>query len=544
MFPNRFQKWLLIMLVGVSSAAHAGSATLNEAMAQFLKCYPVELVLRDKQEHSISRRDVCLATIYHETGVQPLWVTPQGPGKKAEIILKYLQNAEQEGLRREDYEVAEIEALWPDPSFDSLARLDTLLTFNVVKYVHDVSHGQIDAYVADPELFAEAGKQSFDPVAIIETLTASKDLDVFLQGLPPKNKHYQALKDGLQVYRHYAKMEKWDLIEGGRAIRPGDEDSRIPMIRTRLALLLDSITDPSKDRIYDEKLQEEVLLFQELHGLKEDAIIGRNTIAALNVSPAERVEQIRVNMARWRWQDHDFGDEYVLVNIANFKLYGYRNGELKLTLPVIVGKFQHQTPVFSDRIKYIEINPFWNVPPSIAVKEELPKLREDQSYLVSKNIRLFSRWQEDAVELDSTLIDWSQVTPSEMRRYKLRQDPGATNSLGRIKFVFPNHYAVYLHDTPAKNLFSENRRSFSHGCIRVSLPELLAVFMLQREDGNWDVGKIRELIDEEKRKVLRIRPSLPIHLTYQTAWVDKNGRIHFNDDVYARDEKLQKALFM
>ncbi len=532
------------MLVGVSSAAHAGSATLNEAMAQFLKCYPVELVLRDKQEHSISRRDVCLATIYHETGVQPLWVTPQGPGKKAEIILKYLQNAEQEGLRREDYEVAEIEALWPDPSFDSLARLDTLLTFNVVKYVHDVSHGQIDAYVADPELFAEAGKQSFDPVAIIETLTASKDLDVFLQGLPPKNKHYQALKDGLQVYRHYAKMEKWDLIEGGRAIRPGDEDSRIPMIRTRLALLLDSITDPSKDRIYDEKLQEEVLLFQELHGLKEDAIIGRNTIAALNVSPAERVEQIRVNMARWRWQDHDFGDEYVLVNIANFKLYGYRNGELKLTLPVIVGKFQHQTPVFSDRIKYIEINPFWNVPPSIAVKEELPKLREDQSYLVSKNIRLFSRWQEDAVELDSTLIDWSQVTPSEMRRYKLRQDPGATNSLGRIKFVFPNHYAVYLHDTPAKNLFSENRRSFSHGCIRVSLPELLAVFMLQREDGNWDVGKIRELIDEEKRKVLRIRPSLPIHLTYQTAWVDKNGRIHFNDDVYARDEKLQKALFM
>jgi L,D-transpeptidase YcbB len=536
---------LLFLLCGMGiPPAHAESATLAEAMARFLTCYPVELVFRDQQEHSIRQREVCLATIYHETGAQPLWVTPQGPGEKASVILKYLNNAAQEGLRPEDYDVAKIHALWRDTSFESLARLDTLLTFSAVKYVHDVSHGQIEAYVADPELFAEAGKQSFDPVDIIAKLTAAEDLDSFLGELPPRNVHYQALKTGLSVYTYLAETEKWDAIDTGKTIRPGDQDSRIPAVRARLSVLAGIYTDTSQDITYDEDLEPKVSLFQELHGLKADGLIGRNTIAALNVTPAERVEQIRINMARWRWQDHDFGDEYVLVNIANFSLHAYRDGELNLILPVIVGQSQHQTPVFSDRIKYIEINPFWNVPTSIAVKEELPELQKNPNYLVEKNIRLFSSWQEDGIELDSTLIDWTLVTPGQMAGYKLRQEPGPTNALGQIKFVFPNHYAIYLHDTPAKNLFSENKRSFSHGCIRVSSPERLALFLLERNDSSWDVTKVREIIAEGTRKVLQIRRPMPVHLTYQTAWVDKSGRIHFNDDVYGRDLKLKQALFM
>ena len=535
---------LLLCVVTISSSAHAESTSLAEAMAKFLTCYPVELVFRNQQEPFVNKREVCLATIYHETGAQPLWVTPQGPGQKASIILKYLSNAEEEGLRPEDYDVGKIKALWRASSFELLAQLDTLLTFSAVKYVHDVSHGQIEAYVADPELFAEAGKQSFDPVEIVEKLTSVEDLDGFLHELPPKNIHYQALKAGLSVYSFLDQTENWEPIDKGKTIRPGNQDSRIPTIRARLSVLSGIYTDTSLDLIYDEDLERKVMLFQELHGLKEDGLIGRNTIAALNVTPAQRIEQIRINMARWRWQDHDFGDEYILVNIANFSLHAYENGELVLNLPVIVGQSQNQTPVFSDRIKYIEINPYWNIPTSIAVKEELPELQKNPQYLVEKNIRLFSSWQEDAVELDSTVIDWSQVTPGQMAGYKLRQEPGPTNALGQLKFVFPNHYAVYLHDTPAKNLFSENKRSFSHGCIRVSSPEKLALFLLKRNDSSWDEVKIRELMAEGSRKVLQIRPPMPVHLTYQTAWVDKSGRIHFNDDVYARDLKLQKALFM
>jgi murein L,D-transpeptidase YcbB/YkuD len=536
--------WLLLFYVLSSSSAHAESATLAEAMAKFLTCYPVELVFREQQEHTISKREVCLATIYHETGAQPLWVTPQGPGRKAAVVLKYLNNAGQEGLRPEDYDVDQINALWRDPSFESLALLDTLLTFSAVKYVHDVSHGQIEAYVADPELFAEAGMQSFDPVDIITKLMAAEDLELFFSELPPQNIHYQALKAGLAVYDYLALTERWDAIDKGKTIRPGEQDSRIPMIRARLSVLAGIYTDTSLDLTYDADLEQKVRVFQDLHGLKEDGLIGRNTIAALNVTPAERIEQIRINMARWRWQDHDFGDEYVLVNIANFSLHAYRDGKLQLNLPVIVGQSQHQTPVFSDRIKYIEINPYWNLPTSIAVNEELPELQKNPQYLVEKNIRLFSSWQEDAVELDSTAIDWTLVTPGKMAGYKLRQEPGPTNALGQIKFVFPNHYAVYLHDTPAKNLFTENKRSFSHGCIRVSSPEKLASFLLSKNDSSWDVTKIRQLIDDGERKVLLLQQPMPVHLTYQTAWVDKIGRIHFNDDVYARDLKLQKALFM
>lgn len=544
MISARLKIWIPFALLLIGSTVKAEQPTLAEAMAQFLECYPVELVFRDQQEHSIIRKDVCLATIYHEIGARPLWVTENGPGKKARIILKYLKNAEQEGLQPKDYDVDSIQEIWRDPSFASLARLDTLLTFSAVKYVHDVSHGQIEPYVADPELFAEAGKPGFNPVEIIGKLLGAEDLDKYLRELPPQNNHYQSLKAGLSVYRFLAQTESWEKIDAGRTIRPGEQDPRIPAIRKRLAILSSIYTDTSEDLTYDEELEQRVLLFQELYGLKQDGLIGRKSIAALNVTPAQRIKQIRVNMARWRWQDHDFGENYVLVNIANFKLYGYRHGDLKLSLPVIVGKEQYQTPVFSDRIIYFELNPFWNIPTSIAVEKELPELKKNPFHLIEKKIRLFSSWREDAVELDSTMIDWELVSKREMAVYKLRQDPGPSNSLGQLKFIFPNQYAVYLHDTPAKNLFTEERRSFSHGCIRVSSPEQLAIFLLGGEESGFDVFKVRELIDTGERKIMRIRPPVPVHLTYQTAWVDKRGRINFNDDIYARDKKLQNALLM
>ena len=541
---KRVQISLLVLVLPAAfvSAAQAQGPSLAEEMTRFLECYPVELVVRDQQNHAIRQKDVCLATIYHETGAQPLWVTADGPGTRAAVILKYLKNAAEEGLDAGSYEVEEIEALWHDPSLSSLARLDTLLTFNAVKYIHNVNQGEFEPYVVDPELFAEAGKQQFTPVDIVERMIAATDLDRFFRQMPPQNMHYRALKAGLAVYRNMEQSTALEEIERNTTIHPGDNDGRIPLIRGRLALFAGRVPDQDERTLYDDHLEEQILLFQELHGLQRDGLIGPQTIAALNISPAERVEQIRVNMARWRWQDHDIGEEYVLVNIANFRLYAYRGGELQLNIPVIVGQFQHQTPVFSDQIKYLEINPFWNIPPSIAVNEKLSELRENPHSLVEKNIRLFSSWQEDGIELDSTAIDWAGVTPGQMARYKLRQDPGPSNALGQLKFVFPNHYSVYLHDTPTKNLFTKERRYFSHGCIRVSTPVQLAVFMLEENEQSWNEAKIRELIASQKRKVLRISPPLPVHLTYQTAWVDKNGRIHFNEDIYARDKKLLKAL--
>ena len=536
-----------LILVTATAAATAVLETpidLTKAMREHLQCYPLDLVYLEKQRPSIIRQDVCLATIYHEMGAVPLWVSGKGPSEKAEIVLGYLQRAGEEGLDPLDYQIDKIEGLWKERSPDGLAILDTLLTYNTVKYVHDVSHGQLKPFMADPELFAEAGEKSFDPVATIEKIMASDDIDTYFFHLPPDNIHYRGLKTGLAAYRALPPYGDWSPISYSKNIHPGDVDESIFQIRQRLQYLF-ALVSPSEienPMLYDDKLEENVMLFQSIHGLKVDGVIGKNTLQELNTSPAERIDQIRINMARWRWQDHDLGKEYVLVNIADFELYGYRDNEQSLRLPVIVGELQHQTPVFSDQIKYVEFNPFWNVPTSIAVKEDLPKLRSNPNYLVEKNIRLFSNWQEDGVELDSTAIDWSSVSKSQMARYKLRQDPGPANALGRMKVVFPNHYSVYMHDTPTKNLFKEHSRSFSHGCIRVSSPEQLAEFLLEKNEGKWDRETIKMLMADTARKVVRLDTSLPVHITYQTAWLDKNGRIHFNRDIYGRDKKLYKAL--
>ena len=212
-------------------------------------------------------------------------------------------------------------------------------------------------------------------------------------------------------------------------------------------------------------------------------------------------------------------------------------------MPVIVGGFKHQTPVFSDHILYIVLNPYWNIPKSIAVNEELPKLKRNPYYLVNKHIRLFSSGGANAGELDSTSIDWAGVSRARMAQYRLRQDPGPWNSLGKIKFVLSNSHAVYMHDTPGKSLFSRFTRDLSHGCIRVSNPLGLAAFVLKDIPEKWSLEKIGDILKSGNRRVIDIPVFLPVHITYQTAWVDKNGILYFNRDIYGRDEVLMKALF-
>jgi murein L,D-transpeptidase YcbB/YkuD len=289
-------------------------------------------------------------------------------------------------------------------------------------------------------------------------------------------------------------------------------------------------------------LQQAVLTFQRQHGLTVDGVIGKNTISALNIPIAEKIASIRINMARWRWQAHDLGEKFVLVNIASFNLKAFEGEEIVLDIPVIVGEDQHQTPVFSGLIKYIDVNPFWNIPTSIAQKEELPALRKNQNYLVNRHVRLFSSWQADASELDSTAINWHTVTEGQIAGYRLRQDPGPWNALGKIKFIFPNAYSVYMHDTPAHNLFGRTKRNFSHGCIRVSDGLSLALFLLKNQPVGYPIEEFEAIYKQEQRKVIQLSLPVPVHITYLTTWVDKNGAMYFNRDIYDRDAKLYTAL--
>lgn len=539
---------VLAGLIGPAPCRASGDmAALTAAMAEHLKCYPLELLSHEKQQIAITPKDLCLATVYHYTGLRPFWVTPEGPSAKATVILDFLVNAEAEGLDPKSYEVDEIAALFAERSPRALARLDTLLTFNLIKYIHDVSKGQVKLRNDRAVLLTESGNTDFAPLASMEKVLAAPDLGAYLSSLPPGHPHYRNLKAALKTYRGLAEAGGWPLIPAGRTIRPGDRDDRIPWIVKRLSVTED--LDPEIARStrhgvsYDSTLVRAVARFQRRHGLAADGVIGPRTLAAMNISVNDAVKQIIINLTRWRWQEHDLGRKYLLVNIANFDLTAFDGGREVFSFPVIVGKFQHQTPIFSDRISYLEFNPYWNIPPSIAKNEELPKLRRDRHYLARRHVRLFSSWSPDAREIRSTSVDWNSVSPARMSGFKLRQDPGPWNALGRVKFVFPNHYDVYLHDTPTQNLFSRTQRDFSHGCIRVSDPVGLAAFVLTNGRTVWTREMVETVIREGKNTVRRLPEPLPVHITYQTSWVDKNGIIYFNRDVYGRDQRLLQALF-
>ena len=542
-----FTLLLTVSLMLLGNTLSFAEKTLQDALQQQLSCNSSQTPSSTEGQPIVTRKNFCLTSVYQLSGQKPFWVSAEGPTGKADVLLHVFAHADSEGLEPKNYDVENLKSIWDKKEPSALAKLDIMLTYSTVKYLHDIKFGNIAPYSYDPVLFHEAGNVRYNPAETMRELLQAEDMRAFLSSLAPQNRYYKGLKESLRLYKKMTGIH-WNSIENGPSIKPGTTDERLPRIRHNLEVLLDGkdMQIPGKDEdsiFYDESLQKDIRLFQMLHGLYVDGIIGAETLAELNVSPEKRIEKILVNMARWRWIDHLLGTNYVLVNIANFTLEGYREGRLDLGLPVIVGTLQQQTPVFSNAIQYVEFNPYWNVPTSIAVKEELPRLRKDPEALVKRSIRLYSSWQEKASELDSTKIDWQQISKAEMAGFKLRQDPGPGNALGRFKFMFPNQYSVYIHDTPGKNLFNEPRRFFSHGCIRVSQPDLFAGFVLHNTKGDWDKGAIDGAAASGVNKIVRLEKAIPIHITYQTVWLDNDSRIHFSKDIYNRDEKLASALF-
>jgi murein L,D-transpeptidase YcbB/YkuD len=249
-------------------------------------------------------------------------------------------------------------------------------------------------------------------------------------------------------------------------------------------------------------------------------------------------------METWRWVARDRGDWWIAVNIPSFRLEIVRNGKVEMSMAVIVGDEYHMTPVFSDRLRAVEFNPYWNVPLSIAQKEFLPKLPSDPEYLKRQHIGMFEGWGAGAAEVDSAAVDWKNVTPDDMGRYHLRQDPGPDNALGHFAFVFPNAFDVYLHDTPALGLFDQTKRTFSHGCIRVARAHELASYVLGGPDRGWTPEKFEAMLATGKNQSVPLERPIPIYILYNTAVVDPVSReVSFYEDVYGRDALLGKAIF-
>jgi len=294
------------------------------------------------------------------------------------------------------------------------------------------------------------------------------------------------------------------------------------------------------DDFFDRGLELAVRRFQKRHGLTDDGVVGPATLEALNVPVAERLRQIELNLERWRWLPEDLGRRYILVNIADFELEVVEDGRRVLAMRVVTGKKMRLTPVFSGRMTYLVLNPYWHIPHKIAVKDVLPRIKRDPGYLVRQGIRVFESWDDLAPEIPPETIDWPAVTKHNFA-FKLRQDPGPSNALGRVKLMFPNRFAVYLHDTPSRYMFRKNQRDFSSGCIRVEKPIDLAAYVLDG-DRKWTREKILSAIASGESRIAWLPEPIPVHVLYWTAWVDEEGTVQFRRDVYGRDRSLDEAL--
>jgi L,D-transpeptidase YcbB len=484
----------------------------------------------------IRQRREALEAYYQAFGGELLWLG----SSRANAFISRLKNAEADGLNPNDYpstQLATLSTTGPSAGKRGLAIIELYFSSAFLEYASDLKVGRFLPSKIDPNFFIEG--RTINQLSALKDLAQVDNIDRFLDAWQPASQRYAALRSVLAKYRALAAKGGWGAVPLGDAIRPGMTDPRVPAIRARLLMTDGASTEvaATEAQHYDNALVETVKRFQARQGLDVDGVIGSTTIVAMNVPIQERINSIILAMERLRWMPEDLGQQYLIVNIAGFELRRVNAGKIEERMAVVVGKPYHRTPVFSDRIRFLEFNPYWNVPPDIAVNEELPVLRKNPAGLSAQGFEVV---RGDQVT-DPSSIDWSSVGAGHFP-YQLRQRPGPNNALGRVKFMFPNSHNVYLHDSPAHSLFERNVRAFSHGCIRLSRPLELAEQVL-RVGGvqGWTKDRINNVVATAKTTVVNLREPLPVHITYLTAWAD-DGVANFRQDIYGHDVKLLAAL--
>ena len=369
-----------------------------------------------------------------------------------------------------------------------------------------------------------------------------------IESIEPAHPEYRALRDALARYREIAADGGWKPLGRGAILVPGKTapGRRIGALATRLESEgylsgVDALLRTGRKNEYDESLSAVVQRFQKSHGLEPDGVVGPQTVAELDVSPAARIRSIELNLERWRWMRDRTDRRQLLVRLPAYELRLVEDGKTDVAMRVIVGKQASETPVLADRIEAIILNPYWNIPESIAQEEILPAIRKDPSWLDREQVEVFEQREETAepTAVDPARIDWEDIEPASFP-YRLRQRPGPHNPLGKIQFLFPNHFAVYLHDTPEGEAFENTNRALSHGCIRVENPRLLAARLL-RGDSGWDEQRIDAALTGFERTEIRLGEPVPVYLLYETAFVNESGQIEFRRDIYGIDQRSPRC---
>jgi murein L,D-transpeptidase YcbB/YkuD len=467
---------------------------------------------------------------YQKRQYQPAWSDVKGPHPQAEQLVETLTSLPvTEGLDPRRYQGERLAGLLSqvkeDKSLESpeaqrrLADLDVEMTFVYLTLAAHTAIGRVQPETL--RIHWEDQSRNVDLDARLEkALQGEGDVAGSLRSLAPPNPRYARLRDALTRYRTIASQGGWPAVPAD--LEKGARGAGVLALRNRLVAEGDLPAPPEGQQpslLFDDSVAQAIARFQQRHGLEPDGKLGEDTVAELNVPVQERIRQIEINLERWRWLPNSLGDSYVWVNVPEYRMELYDEGRKAIDMAVVVGKQHSQTPVFSDMMEYMELNPEWNIPPSIARDEILPKLASNPGYLASHNMEFVG----------------------DGANQRIRQRPGPDNPLGQIKFMFPNEHDVYLHDTPADHLFAKEDRDFSHGCIRLERPVQLGEYLL-RDDPDWRGGRLREAIVSGEHRTVKLPKKLPVHILYFTAWVEDNGVVHFRKDVYGHDAKLAAAL--
>ncbi|MCX6566162.1 MAG: L,D-transpeptidase family protein [Candidatus Aminicenantes bacterium] len=491
-----------------------------------------------------------LPRFYEARDFVPAWIEEGRPTSAMDNLVTAIRDVWKEGLDPAFYRLSRVQSLVEDlkngrgpNDANGFADLDMILSDSFLMLASHLESGAIDPETIKADWFIKT--RQADLLAVLRDALAAGAIGESLYALHPRHPWYTSLEDALPPAFEIQKKGGWGEVPAGPTLKIGATGPRVEALLRRLLASGDmpevaSTTGPVAPAVFDDSLVEGVKRFQARHGLEPDGSVGPATIGTLNVPVERRIEQIKANLERWRWLPSNFGERYILVNIASFTLDVIENGHSVLSMPVIVGRDYRETPVFGAEMTYLVLNPTWTVPPKLAVEDILHKVQKDPGYLAAKKIRVFSDWTEKAVEVDPATIDWSALSATRFP-YLLRQDPSPANSLGRIAFMLPNTYSVYLHDTPERWLFERAERILSSGCIRLADPIALAEYLLTGEKG-WGRREIIDAIGKGVTRIVRLSRPIPVFLVYLTAWVDDRGIVHLQRDVYGRDTPLIRAL--
>ncbi len=472
-----------------------------------------------------------LVSFYAERGGTPLWTRAQ-----VRLPLALLLVADRHGLDPEAYGASRWLHELPADGSNWTGETDREFTTALLRYAGDLAAGRVDPATVDEEWHLE--RPPVDPLALLDGEPTGAEITARLAALAPTQPLYAGLQQALAHYRELASGGGWPLLGDGPWLREGERHPDVQRLRARLAAEspLDPVDDPER---FDPGLATALRDFQARHGLKVDAVVGPRTRAALNVTAAERVAQLRANLERWRWLPRDLGTTHLLVNSAGFELTLVRDGEPVLHSKTIAGRPSRASPSLASRITHVVFNPDWTIPYRIATLDLLPKQQADPGYLAERAIRVLDRRDGRLDEVDPASVDWAALNRRNFP-YLLRQDPGPGNSLGRLKFHMPNRHSIYLHDTPEKQLFNEPSRAFSSGCIRVEASTRLAELLFAEK--RWDAAAIAARIDAGDTRYVKLPEAVPLYLVYLTAWRADDGSYQFRPDIYGLDAPLIGAL--